>query len=311
MVILLLLDHKVGAWCVISAPLYLGFDLRNETTLKAMWPIISNREAIAINQRYAGHPGMLVKSWTPTIPKIKEFFVTTGSLGHTGAQKDCQTGWKYEAATQRVTTPTPSSVSGPHCLAFIIISSEYGATIGKIDDDSAIVSKPCNHSDPSQRWKSVESPGKQTGYVFQAVNAPSNFNSLYVDQWYAGARVKLASKGTEMHFSENKAGSTLTDGLTLPNDVCLNVWPTSGGGEALQLWIKRQPDGAVAVFLLNNHESNTYTNVRIPLTQVGLANGVTVKVRDIWGQSDHGVTTSALMLTVAPRDSRFMLLTPR
>ena len=31
-----------GAWLIISAPLYLGFDLRNRTLLESMWPIIGN-----------------------------------------------------------------------------------------------------------------------------------------------------------------------------------------------------------------------------------------------------------------------------
>lgn len=44
---------------------------------------------------------------------------------------------------------------------------------------------------------------------------------------------------------------------TLPNDVCLDISPTAGGGEALQLWAKPQPNGAVAVHLINNHQSNT------------------------------------------------------
>ena len=27
-------------------------------------PVIANREAIAVNQQYAGHPGRLVKQWS-------------------------------------------------------------------------------------------------------------------------------------------------------------------------------------------------------------------------------------------------------
>jgi hypothetical protein len=94
-------------------------------------------------------------------------------------------------------------------------------------------------------------------------------------------------------------------------DVCLNVWPTAGGGEALQLWVKKQPKGAVAVFLLNNHQSNTYTNVSIALAEVGLSTTATVAVRDIWDRVDRGTATDALSLDVPPRDSRFLLLTPQ
>ena len=39
-----------SAWAVVSAPLVLGFDLSDEAKVAAAWPVISNREAIAISQ---------------------------------------------------------------------------------------------------------------------------------------------------------------------------------------------------------------------------------------------------------------------
>jgi len=49
-----------GAWCVVSAPLILGLDLTDTETLEKIVPYITNTEAIAINQAWAGHPGRLV-----------------------------------------------------------------------------------------------------------------------------------------------------------------------------------------------------------------------------------------------------------
>jgi alpha-galactosidase len=49
-----------GAWCIVSSPLMLSFDVTNEDAVDSVWDIISNREAIAINQEWAGHPGRLV-----------------------------------------------------------------------------------------------------------------------------------------------------------------------------------------------------------------------------------------------------------
>ena len=46
-----------GAWCIVSAPLYLGFDMANATVMDSVWDIISNTEAIAVNQQWHGHPG--------------------------------------------------------------------------------------------------------------------------------------------------------------------------------------------------------------------------------------------------------------
>jgi len=48
-----------GAWCILSNPLILAMDLRNTTMLDRVWPIITNREAIAVNQQWIGDSGRL------------------------------------------------------------------------------------------------------------------------------------------------------------------------------------------------------------------------------------------------------------
>ncbi len=62
---------QFSAWCVVSSPLTLSFDLANATEYAAYWPIISNTEAIAINQAWAGEAGHLVAAsadtWTGPI----------------------------------------------------------------------------------------------------------------------------------------------------------------------------------------------------------------------------------------------------
>lgn len=52
-----------GAWVITSSPLILGYDLNDESITDKIWDIISNQEAIAINQQWEGHPGRLVKEW--------------------------------------------------------------------------------------------------------------------------------------------------------------------------------------------------------------------------------------------------------
>jgi len=46
-----------GAWCITSSPLTLSHDVNDDKVMDEVWPIISNREAIAINQAWAGHSG--------------------------------------------------------------------------------------------------------------------------------------------------------------------------------------------------------------------------------------------------------------
>ena len=54
-----------GAWCIVSSPLTIGFDVTDTALLDSVWPTISNQEAIAVNQNWAGHPGWHQRSWTP------------------------------------------------------------------------------------------------------------------------------------------------------------------------------------------------------------------------------------------------------
>ena len=46
-----------ASWCVVSSPLTLSHDVTNATVMDAVWPIIANPEAIAVNQAWAGHSG--------------------------------------------------------------------------------------------------------------------------------------------------------------------------------------------------------------------------------------------------------------
>ena len=60
-----------GAWAVTSNPLILGLDVRNDTTMDLMWPIIANAEVLAVNSAWAGASGTRVLAaeanvtWTP------------------------------------------------------------------------------------------------------------------------------------------------------------------------------------------------------------------------------------------------------
>jgi alpha-galactosidase len=51
-----------GAWCIVSSPLILGLDITDSARVDSIWDIVTNREAIAVNQAWAGQPGRLVES---------------------------------------------------------------------------------------------------------------------------------------------------------------------------------------------------------------------------------------------------------
>ncbi len=56
-----------GAWCIVSSPLTLSHDLNNATLTDAIWPIVSNTEAIAVNQAWAGFSGSVFQQATESI----------------------------------------------------------------------------------------------------------------------------------------------------------------------------------------------------------------------------------------------------
>ena len=52
-----------GAWCIVSSPLILGHDVTDEKLNDKIWDIISNTEAIRVNQAWTGHPGRLISEF--------------------------------------------------------------------------------------------------------------------------------------------------------------------------------------------------------------------------------------------------------
>merc|ERR1712147_62399 len=46
-----------AAWVVVSSPLTLSHDVNNDTIMDEIWPVISNKEVIAVSQTYAGYSG--------------------------------------------------------------------------------------------------------------------------------------------------------------------------------------------------------------------------------------------------------------
>lgn len=58
-----------GAWVIVSSPLTLSHDLRrNDAAMDSIWPVITNKEAIAVNQAWAGHSGSPFKQSPDAVP---------------------------------------------------------------------------------------------------------------------------------------------------------------------------------------------------------------------------------------------------
>jgi hypothetical protein len=55
-----------AAWCILSSPLVLGFDLTNETLYRQLYPIIANRGALSVSEAWAGNSGRLIANSSAT-----------------------------------------------------------------------------------------------------------------------------------------------------------------------------------------------------------------------------------------------------
>lgn len=82
--------------CIVSSPLILSHDTTDQTVTQAIWPIIANTEAIAVNQAYYSGNAALVASGT-----VFYSCSTTVTLdGDVPAVSSCQYFYKPLSATQ-------------------------------------------------------------------------------------------------------------------------------------------------------------------------------------------------------------------
>ena len=51
-----------SAWCIVSSPLILSFNLSDAVRMDRAWPIITNHRLLAINQMWAGEGKLSIKA---------------------------------------------------------------------------------------------------------------------------------------------------------------------------------------------------------------------------------------------------------
>jgi len=56
-----------GAWCIVSSPLTLSHDVNDPAVQAKVWPIIANKEALAVSKAYFGNSGTQFKTSTETV----------------------------------------------------------------------------------------------------------------------------------------------------------------------------------------------------------------------------------------------------
>lgn len=347
-----------GAHAIISSPLILSIDITDPTKhpcvgkmkgrctnqLDLYWDLLSNREALAVNQNWAGSVGALLRKWNPAHENASSpMYVWALPCNATDVASAV---WKVDATTQLVTVEWHGEI---FCLEHLPPSALGGSSVVGV--------RACNVGSPTQAFH-YNATSADIYHVVPAAHGNSKAEKLclqVVETSLKGAPI-LGPFVTYMTCSWNGGMASskaarrwnLTSAGELVSQQGQQVWkdqhhynrniparaklpPQSADGPCLvpqrgppnkfgplQLWSKPQPGGAVAVFVQSTgttwgNEGQAGATATIQLSELpGMAPGTTkVKVRDIWGKQDLPDATKEVRTDpIDAGDSRFYLLTP-
>jgi hypothetical protein len=231
-----------GAWCIVSSPLILGHDITNDTITDAVWEIIANKEAIAVNQNWAGSPGRLVRSWFPSTPPPP---VLGSNVYATlcNASDPTQGAWRFVSANHSIVGPTN------HCL------------------DASNVTQlqllPCDSASPAQNFtyggadllgfKEIKNADGLCLEVFEGEGFPPT--PLVQLAQCSGSNNQIFAFGLEHAALRSSEDMCLVARSEMP--LVSNI---------MQVWAKPQPEGAVAVFVLANLDAPAGSHATVDST---------------------------------------------
>lgn len=327
---------QFGVHCVTSSPLILSFDITAASPrLDNHWSVLSNREAIEVNQRWAGSAGALIRQWNPYAANTSaQLFLWAEACNSTAA---AITGWQVNTGDGAVRVTVAADGKRDTVDNDGISVSPRVAPLCLQRDGSNVGVRECNSTDPNQAFTFDDSTG---GIRIPAQASDISESGTDCIQIQAASSFQM---GPAVGFADcNAGGSTRTRGgrqfalLTGGNaagghmvadngtGVCLvarRARPNSFG--PMQLWSKPLGNGSAAVFVLATADgvwSNSNPDAQVAIVALAEIPGLdtsrgSVKVRDIWNGADlpsiSGGDKSQLVTdAIAPGDSRFFLLSP-
>ena len=267
----------------------MGLDLTDEERVSTVWDIITNKEAIAVNQDWAGSPGRLVKVInSSSAPTPAPTFGSYAYAMKCNKQMPEQQGWQYNAATGHVQAPGGLCLDSSHA--------------------SQLMLTPCSASSSSQQFSYAGSPS-QAAPIFSKAS-PSSCVDIY-DSGQEGPTVQMYP----CHAGSNEEFRFLNGALQDQNGYCLAALATPPvppvSPIAAEIWGKPLSNGAYAVLALSNTNPATSANHTLPLVFADFGLSGPVSVRSIWDRATLGTfTTSFTTDAFGGHDSRFYVLTP-
>ena len=287
-----------AAFAIVSAPLVLSVH-PTDSTLEPLLDIIGNKQAIAVNEAWAGHPGTLLRTLPPAVPPAPPVRAGANAVGVPRNASDMtQTGWRYDAETHTI-RQAQSGDNTELCLS----------CDGK---DMPLTLTACGNATTFQNFTFDSTTG-----AFH-ISAPAGGTKLYpFCLSYAGggplAKIDAFSctgaANEKWIVDSNYSTICLADGSgCLAGRDAYNPPPATVA--AVQWWAKPLGGGRTAVLFLNGGALPYQANITLLELNVTIAGAVAT---DVWsGQalpiSDSGVYDTGV---VAPLDSRFVVLGPQ
>lgn len=285
-----------SAFAIVSSPLVLSI-VPTDETLAPLLDIIGNKQAMAVNQAWAGHPGTLVATFPPTTPPCPA--CTEPGTAVVGVPCDAadktQTGWAYDAAAGHIT-------HGGLCLS----AKEWGIPLNLYSCGNASTHQHFTYDATGKQFQTktpangkgmypadlevAAGPGIQKAYVYR----PGNTASM---QWVAG-------------------GGSIKN----PSGQCLaargEYMPAAKGIAGIQIWAKPLGGGKTAALFINGGSAEYSASISLKALNLTTAAGsrdvdmAAVTVTDVWGEGLAGSVMGGnwTVTNVPSMDSRFVIL---
>ena len=307
-----------GMWAIVSAPLVLSFDVTKRNVVDAVWPILSNTEAISINQKWEGSPGrLLLTDRTGTsLPKSNRagFILYPGQLGQAR-------GWQnVPGDTGPVSWQVGECVdewTGGACKDHYMVLQIANMTLDKADEWCG-KDKLCAGFSYRNGTSSVQHTDDEVREVFF-----KGANEVFFMDGCGNRPISGDLPPWSSHIKEERAPPFAVS----PGSGSVDETNSTAG---VQVWVKEfVKSGQLAVLLVNVGQTEVVTYAlpldELPLTlnmTTGTGTGVStrpggvsmVEVRDIWARRDLAPVAvepggKLLFDVVEPHGSRFLLLT--
>jgi len=264
-----------GMWAIVSSPLTLSHDVNNASMQDYVWPIIANREAIAVNQDYFGFSGSAFFSSVQP-PVVAGDYVLAFPCNASDAT---QRGFTYSAAEQAI---------------------RFGGRCVDASDSAQVMLAACSGS-AAQSWSYsnvtkyfIDKADKNCLDVW-ASNGPPGGPGVQTYGCHGAQGQEWAVDAAAETIAATRDGFCLASRRAVPDRVEYFYKPMS--------W-----DGRKAAILLVNVDAQPADLDFVFADVPGLV-GTNCAVRDIWQRKDLGAFMASFTAkAVGVHDAAFLLL---